>query len=190
MSLSEQHRTTIRRILKVNHAGEYGAIRIYRAQLALSKRFHRDLVPFLTDTLGHEIRHCRLFKQAMPAREGRPCRLMWLWGYRGYVLGLITALMGKKAIMICTAAIERTVHAHLNDQLAFLEGKDHELHALIADIQIEENQHLDYAEARTGTIGISGKLLEQLIVISTEAVIWLSTQGDVSRMKKEIREGA
>jgi len=187
MPLSEQHRITIRRILKVNHAGEYGAIRIYRAQLSVSKRLHQELAPFLSETLSHEIRHCREFTEAMPPRDGRPCRLMWLWGSGGYALGFLTALMGKKAIMICTAAVERTVHEHLNDQLTFLKGKDDELHALIADIQIEENQHLGYAEERTGTLG---KLLEKFIVISTETVIWLSTQGDVSRMKREIRVDA
>lgn len=70
---------TIARILKVNHAGEFGAIRIYRAQLWYAQKTGTDLVPFLTETLAHEIRHCQTFLNAMPERNARPCNAMPLW---------------------------------------------------------------------------------------------------------------
>ena len=177
---------TIARILKVNHAGEYGAIRIYRAQLWLARRLYPDVVPFLEETLGHEIQHCRLFADAMPTRQSRPCRIMALWGNGGLVLGFLTALIGRRGIWVCTAAVEGAVHRHLDDQLHFLKDRDAELHALIASIQEEELAHLHHAEANIGASRPSSDLLITLISAVTDAVIWLSTWGDSTRMAKEL----
>src|SRR4029079_12619982 len=123
-------RLTIARILKVNHAGEHGAIRIYRAQIWVARWLYPDVVAFLEETLAHEVRHCAMFRAAMPARDARPCRIMSLWGNGGFVLGFLTALMGRQGIWICTAAVEAAVHRHLGDQLQFLSERDPELHAL------------------------------------------------------------
>lgn len=183
--MNDRSKTTIQRILKVNHAGEYGAIRIYRSQLLISKLLHKDLVPFLANTLCHEIKHCQKFSGAMPSYNARPCWLMWLWGIGGYALGLLTALMGKNAILICTASVEKTVHAHLNDQIQFLETIDDDLKRLIEDIQKEEIEHLAYAEENVKQ-SILYTPLYKFIALSTDVVIWLSTQGDVTKMKKAI----
>ena len=186
MALTDDQRT-IARILKVNHAGEFGAIRIYRAQLWIAKRWYKGLEPFLSETLSHEVVHCQHFLDAMPGRHARPCHAMSLWGIGGLVLGLVTALMGHNAIMVCTQAVEATVHRHLDEQLHFLTGRDESLRALIATIQIEENDHLNFAAARIRP-SVFNAPLAALIVYSTEAVIWLSTQGAVSRMEKAIRQ--
>jgi ubiquinone biosynthesis monooxygenase Coq7 len=177
---------TIARILKVNHAGEYGAIRIYRAQIAVARRLCPDVVPFLEETLHHEIRHCRLFREAMPERGARPCRVMALWGNGGFVLGFVTALLGRQGIWICTAAVEATVHRHLVDQLHFLAARDPALHALIDDIKDEELGHLDHAETRIAGNRLSARLLRSAIGGITEAVIWLSTWGDSTRMARDL----
>src|SRR6478735_9636919 len=95
---------TIGRILKVNHAGEYGAIRIYAAQLLVAKFLHKNLLPFLQQTLSHERNHCRSFQEAMGKRNVGPCQAMPLWGIGGWFLGFSTALLGKNSIMACTAA--------------------------------------------------------------------------------------
>lgn len=173
--------TTIRRIVKVNHAGEYGAIRIYRAQLWVALRRFPDIVPFLQETLGHEIDHCALFFAAMPARRTRPCRVMSLWGNGGYVLGFVTALLGRKAIWVCTSAVEGTVHKHLNDQLAFLRDKDAELHDLIQSIQEQELGHLHHADSHIVDEGIGYRCQRTLITLSTEVLIALSTWGESLR---------
>src|SRR5215510_8349112 len=131
-------RRTIGRILKVNHAGEYGAIRIYRAQAWVARKLYPDVVDFLQETLQHEIQHCFLFLNAMRERSARPCRVMSLWGNGGLVLGFLTALLGRQGIWICTAAVEATVHKHLDDQLNFLRGRDEDLRSLILSIQEEE----------------------------------------------------
>jgi ubiquinone biosynthesis monooxygenase Coq7 len=91
---------TIARIVKVNHAGEYGAIRIYSAQIAVARRLWPDVVPELSDMLGHERQHCAAFRAAMPDRSARPCRVMPLWSWSGWLLGFLTALTGRQGIWI------------------------------------------------------------------------------------------
>ena len=179
-------RLTIARILKVNHAGEYGAIRIYRAQIWVARRFYPDVVAFLEETLRHEINHCAMFRGAMPERRARPCRATILWGNGGLILGFLTALMGRKGIWICTAAVEGAVHKHLDDQLFFLRDKDPELYSLIDAIQAEELHHLNYAEERIMSRSLWARMLAAFISAATDAVIWLSTWGDSIRMARDL----
>jgi 3-demethoxyubiquinol 3-hydroxylase len=177
---------TIARILKVNHAGEYGASRIYRAQIWIARWQCPDVVPFLQETLAHEVNHCALFRAAMTPRGTRPCRVMSLWGNGGYILGALTALMGRQGIWICTAAVEAAVHRHLEDQLFFLSGRDSKLHDLIKSIQIEELSHLHHAEDTITNKGFPARLLDWAVSKSTDVAIWLSTWGDSTRMKREL----
>ena len=177
---------TIARILKVNHAGEHGAIRIYRAQIWVARRLYPDLLPFLTETIGHEIEHCRLFLAAMPQRRGRPCRFMGFWGSGGLVLGVATALMTRQGIWICTAAIEAAVHRHLDDQLHFVRVRDMELHALIESIRSEELQHLRAAQENIVAHTRWTRFLTAIISWATDIVIWLSTSGDSRKMAREL----
>jgi len=177
-------RLTIARILKVNHAGEYGAIRIYRAQTWIARLIYPDLVAFLEETLGHEVQHCARFREAMPERGARPCRVMSLWGNGGFVLGLLTSLLGRQGIWICTAAVESTVHRHLEDQLHFLRDRDESLRGLILSIQHEEVAHLRHAEQHIVTNALWAKVLHACVSVCTDAVIWLSTWGDSSRMSQ------
>ena len=179
-------RLAIARILKVNHAGEYGAIRIYRAQIWVARRLYPDVVAFLEETLGHEINHCAMFRNAMPTRDARPCRAMVLWGNGGLILGFLTALMGREGIWICTAAVEGAVHKHLDDQLFFLRDKDPELHSLINAIQAEELHHLNYAEERVRSRSLWTRSLSAFISAATDTVIWLSTWGDSTRMARDL----
>jgi len=183
--MDARDRLTIARILKVNHAGEYGAIRIYRAQLWLARRFYPDIVAFLEETLGHEIEHCAMFRNAMLQRNARPCRVMALWSNGGFVLGFLTALMGRKGVWICTAAVEATVHKHLEEQLSFLLHADSELHEIVSAIQEQELMHLTHAEERIGTTSPGSRSLSAFIAKTTDAVIWLSTWGDSARMARE-----
>jgi len=183
-TLSPREALTVARIVRVNHAGEYGAIRIYRAQIAVAARRYPDIVPALADMLVHEKRHCALFFDAMPARHSRPCRVMSLWSHGGALLGRLTALMGRQAIWTCTAAVEAAVHRHLDDQLHFLQDRDPGLRDLILSIRDEELAHLHYAQER---LVARSPVLHGLITFATDAVIWLSTWGDSSRMARDLR---
>ena len=177
---------SINRILKVNHSGEYGAIRIYKAQILAARLFYRDLLPELEAIIQHEVEHCRRFRAAMVPRGGRPCRALWLWSSGGYVLGLLTGLLGRNMIMVCTEAVEEAVHQHMNDQIVFLMQRDPELKDMIAAIREEEMGHLAFAKHRVRHNGFT-RNAARLIMIVTDILIWLSTQGESSRMKRDLR---
>lgn len=185
--ISARDALTIARIVRVNHAGEYGAIRIYTAQIGVSAKRYPDVVPALADMLQHEKKHCAAFFAAMPQRQSRPCRIMSLWSWGGWLLGFATALMGRQAIWVCTAAVEAAVHRHLDDQLAFLSDRDAELHGIIVGIREEELSHLHHAESQITAFGPGGRLLRRLISDLTDALIWLSTWGDSTRMSGDLR---
>jgi 3-demethoxyubiquinol 3-hydroxylase len=177
---------TIARILKVNHAGEHGAIRIYRSQLAIARWRCPDVVLKLEEMLAHEVSHRVRFAEIMPSRHAKPCRMLFLWGIGGRLLGTGTALLGRNAIWACTAAVEEAVHRHLNDQLAFLSNRDQELFALIASIKSEELSHLHHAEKNLTSRGPSVRMLRRLIDAVTEVLIFMSTSGDSVRMSRAL----
>lgn len=176
----------IRRILRVNHAGEHAAIAIYGAQIALARLTCGQLVPWLEETRRHEIKHRQLFRDAMPERSAKPCRLPALWSSGGAILGFGTALLGQTGIMICTAAVERTVHEHLNEQITYLETRDPPLAQIIAAVKIEEDQHLDYAAARHDADRAVAKLVDRFVAMTTEVLIWLATRGDSVRLRRAL----
>jgi 3-demethoxyubiquinol 3-hydroxylase len=177
---------TIARILKVNHAGEHGAIRIYRSQIAIARWRYPEIVPALEDMLAHEISHRARFAEMMPSRRAKPCRMMFLWAIGGRVLGAGTALLGRNGIWACTAAVEEAVHRHMNDQLAFLSGRDQALYALINSIKSEELSHLGHAESSLTSHGPIVQMLRRSIDAITEMLIFLSTSGDSRRMVREL----
>src|SRR5258708_27652844 len=144
--LSPEEALTVARIVRVNHAGEFGAIRIYSAQIIVASKFFPEIVPALATMMGHEKIHCAKFLAAMPERNARPCRVMSFWSWGGWGLGLLTPLMGRQAIWICTAAVQAAVHRHLDDQLHFLDGRDPGLAAIILSIRAEELAHLQHAQ--------------------------------------------
>ncbi len=110
----------------------------------------------------------------------------WSWG--GWWLGLLTALMGRQAIWICTAAVDATVHRHLDDQLHFLNGHDRGLAAIILSIREEELARIQHAEDHIDARGGGARLLRRMITFATEAVIWLSTWGDSTRTARVLRD--
>lgn len=177
---------TLGRIVRVNHAGEFGAIRIYSAQMFVSRLFWTDCIPALSEMLADERRHCTLFRAAMPLRQSRPCRAMYLWSCGGWLLGFVTALLGRRGIWACTAAVEATVHRHLDDQLQFLKDRDTELYQIILSIRDEELAHLQHAEERLLHSSAPLRALRGVISFATDCLIWLSTWGDSSRMARAL----
>lgn len=179
-------RDTIARILRVNHGGEHGAIAIYRAQIATARWRCPELTPFLVETLSHELEHRRRFRDLMAGRNARPCRAMWTWALGGAMLGAFTGLLGRQAVLICTEAVERTVHRHLDDQLAFLGPRDAELSETIRQIGEQEEGHLAHAVAERRPTQALGRALDAVISAATNVLIWLSTQGDSARLAREL----
>ena len=180
-------KTLIRRLLRVDHAGEHGAVAIYSAQLARARGKYPDLVPWLEETLAHEKRHQERFRAAMNERAVTPCGALTIWSVGGAVLGAATAAFGRVGVYVCTAAVERTVHRHLVEQAAYLDQADAPLSALIREILVEEDAHLEYAESRHEPGSLPAQALSGLVSAATEVLIWLSTQGATFQFKHDLK---
>ncbi len=135
---------TPKKILKVNHAGEFGAESIYRAQIMVSKILHKDYVPLLAGFLEDEKKHSEIFWLEIKRRNGVKCKSYWLCGIGGWVMGLISAFLGKKGIMACTWAVESVVTEHLKKQLEYLaEKNDSQAYEAVHSILQDEEHHRD-----------------------------------------------
>ena len=122
----------------------------------------------------------------MKERHVQPCYTMWLWSKGGYLLGLVTGLMGRNMIMVCTEAVEDAVHHHMQDQIRFLNHSNVEIKELIESIQAEELEHLNYAQNLVKHTPIT-RPISTFIKLCTEVLIFLSTQGASLQMKREIK---
>src|SRR5689334_15953096 len=112
------------RVLKVNHAGEHGAVNIYRGQAFTARLRAPTLIPELHEFQAHEERHRALFWAELQ-RRGKPrCGSYHLCGVGGYVLGFATGALGSAAVAATTAAVERVVLRHLTEQMEALRETD------------------------------------------------------------------
>lgn len=180
----------IRRILRVNHAGEHGAVSIYSMQIAWARKHAPDILDWLEETIGHERTHRDLFLSAMPKRAAKPCRMMSVWSIGGTVLGWVTARMGRAGVMACTAAVERTVHQHLIEQQAFLKRHDTELLGIVQTVQQDEDAHLGHAEASLTGGGWLANAIYPVVAAATEFLIFLSTRGDSLKLREAMKASA
>jgi ubiquinone biosynthesis monooxygenase Coq7 len=136
----------IERMIRVDQAGEYGAVRIYAGQIAVMG----DRGPHgaaIREMEAQEVEHRRWFDRLIVERGARPTLLQPAWHVAGFALGAATALMGPDAAMACTAAIETEIDKHYTEQLAALGDEDPELAGLIATARDEEREHRDAALA-------------------------------------------
>jgi ubiquinone biosynthesis monooxygenase Coq7 len=184
---SSDAQRVVKRILRVNHAGEQGAIAIYGAQISRARSRFPDLLPWLEETLGHEKKHRDTFLALMSARAVTPCPVAGIWSVGGAVLGFVTALFGRFGVVVCTAAVERTVHKHLVEQIAYLKGRDDALADNIRQVQVEEDAHLAFAEANHDSRAPSARFLSIAVEVVTEILIWLATRDDSARLGAVLR---
>jgi ubiquinone biosynthesis monooxygenase Coq7 len=161
------------RVMKVDHAGEHGAICIYRAQLRFARWRAPDMVDELRAFLVHERRHRSLFGAELARRGRRRCRSYHLCGLGGFVLGALTGLAGRRAIAATTVAIETVVLRHMHAQVAVLAASDPAAVATLRDVIADEQEHHGLSDRRLAEPGFWPKLIEPIVAASTEAVIWL-----------------
>lgn len=161
------------RIMKVNHAGEHGAVNIYRGQIIAAPLMARSMVGMLTENKSHEERHRSIFLAELERRGRRRCRSYWLCGIGGFILGLITGLLGRKAIAATTVAVESVVLGHLEQQMRALREQDAPAVTAIAAIYDEEKLHHDQHAAHVDSSDVWVRILHPAVSVSTEAVIWL-----------------
>jgi len=162
---------TPKKILKVNHAGEFGAINIYKAQILIGNLLSRDYVPTLQDMMQDEQRHLNIFWEEIQRRDGVRCKSYWLCGLGGWVMGLFSALLGKHGVMACTWAVESVVTEHLKCQLDYLQSKDdQEAFDAVNKILEDEKNHRDFGEKQGGTRALYAPL-RFCISLFTESTI-------------------
>ncbi|MFN4297135.1 MAG: demethoxyubiquinone hydroxylase family protein [Brevundimonas sp.] len=179
----------IRRILRVNHAGEHGAVSIYQAQLRRLKA-NDEVSGWLNETLDHERRHRTAFLEAMPQRGVKPCRALVIWKSGGSLLGWLSSAFGSVGVLVCTQAVEETVHRHLLEQISFLDRADPELADVVRDILKEEVDHLVYARDRLPQRSLILRMARTLVSVATEALIAISTRGDSFRLRHDLKTAA
>jgi ubiquinone biosynthesis monooxygenase Coq7 len=160
------------RVLKVNHAGEHGAVNIYRGQRLACAWRDEKLQRELEEFRAHEERHRAIFAAELERRGVRRCRGYWLCGLGGFLLGVTTGLCGRASIAAVTVAVERVVLRHLEVQLRELDGVDPAAHAAVAAIIDDERNHHDRAaqEPRQGIFW--PRVIRPTVSAVTELVIW------------------
>ena len=127
-------------MLRVDQAGEYGAMRIYAGQLAVLGNRH-PAAREITRMRDGEARHLATFDRMIAQRRVRPTVLQPFWHVAGFALGAATALLGPKAAMACTVAVETEIDRHYGEQLEALANNDPELTGHIADFRADEQEH-------------------------------------------------
>lgn len=163
----------LHRMLRVDHAGEYGAVRIYAGQRAVLGDDH-PMTPTIDHMAEQEDRHLDTFNKILVERRVRPTALAPLWHVAGYALGAGTALLGEKAAMACTAAVEEVIDEHYESQLEALEAEDPKLADTVREFQAEEVEHRDIALQHGAEDTPGYALLSSAIKTGCRAAIWLS----------------
>ena len=167
-------REELERILRVDHAGEYGATRIYAGQLAVLGASR--VGPAIRHMAAQEDRHLATFERLLPERQVRPTALAPLWHVAGFALGAATALLGERAAMACTVAVEEVIDEHYAAQAAALGDREPALKAVIEEFRREELEHRDEGLAHGATEAPAYELLSATIKAGSRLAIWLSTR--------------
>lgn len=165
----------IKRMIRVDHAGEFGAARIYDGQLAIFGENH-PITPKIKHMADQEQAHLEAFDTLVNERGVRPTVLGPVWNVAGFALGAATALMGEKAAMACTAAVEEVIEDHYEKQRQKLNhwGVEKTLEKTIAQFQADEVEHRNTAYDCGAKETPGYKFLSETIKAGCRTAIWLS----------------
>jgi len=159
-------------MIRVDHAGEYGAVRIYEGQLAVLKgRASADTIRHMAEQEQH---HLKTFDRLVNERRVRPTALEPVWRIAGFALGAATAALGEKAAFACTAAVEEVIDEHYASQIQALKDRDPALTSTVQDFRVEEVAHRDTALAQGAEQAPGYKLLSEAIKTGCRIAIKLS----------------
>ena len=172
-SKSTTDKTILEEIIRVDHAGEYGATRIYDGQIAV---FGKDSK--IGKTIQHmadqEQEHIEKFNELLIEKRVRPTALLPVWNIAGFALGAGTALMGEKAAMACTVAVEKVIGEHYREQQNLLEDDEKELKKTIAKFEKDELEHHDIGLEHDAENAPGYKVMTKVIEIGCKAAIAIS----------------
>ncbi|PNS19079.1 5-demethoxyubiquinone hydroxylase, mitochondrial [Sphaceloma murrayae] len=186
--LTPEQRKFLDSALRVNHAGELAAVRIYNAQIPPVVKAHPHLRPLMKHMYDQEAGHFKKFNELLAKHRIRPTVMYPVWQVAATALGWTTAVMGREAAMACTEAVETEIGEHYNGQVREILGwiKDmeergeepgEELTELITDIRRirdEELEHLDHAVEHDAKEAQPYELLTNVIRGGCRAAIWVS----------------
>jgi ubiquinone biosynthesis monooxygenase Coq7 len=164
----------IARMLRVDHAGEYGATRIYQGQLDVLGRGRA--AGTIRQMAEAEKRHLARFEILLRDRRVRPTLLYPLWSVAGYALGAATALLGERAAMACTVAVEEVIDEHYRAQAERIGDEDPALRETILSFRDDEIAHRDMALAQGAEDTASYDLITAVVKTGSQIAIWLSTR--------------
>jgi ubiquinone biosynthesis monooxygenase Coq7 len=168
-------RDDVEAMIRVDHAGEYGAVRIYEGQLAVldARGGSTKAAAIIRKMAEQEQHHLKTFDALVNARRVRPTALEPVWRVAGFALGAATALMGEKAAMACTAAVEDVIDEHYAQQVERLDH-DPELQATVQEFRAEEIEHKNEALAQGAEQAAGYTLLSETIKAGCRLAILLS----------------
>jgi len=164
----------IERIIRVDHAGEFGAVRIYAGQLAVLG--NTDAGPVIRAMASQERHHLETFDRLIAERRVRPTMLSPLWHMTGYALGAATALLGPRAAMACTVAVEEVIDEHYASQTEQLGEDEAALRETLDEFRGDEIEHRDTALEHDAQSAPAYELLTGAIKAGSRLAIWLSTR--------------
>lgn len=173
----QSDRAYLERLVRVNHAGEYGAQRIYAGQIAVLG--DTEVGEELRHMAAQEDEHLAAFNAMMTEERVRPTALQPIWHVAGFLLGAGTALLGREAAMACTVAVEEVIVEHYQNQIDTLAkrpmGKQRpELVKLIKKFRDEEAEHRDIGFDNDAEAAPGYPHLRRLIRKASKTAIWLS----------------
>ena len=163
-------------IIRVNHAGERGAIKIYEGQLLALGTIKQDknLRKIIEEMKEQEKEHLEYFEKEIQKRKMKPTYLLPLWDLMGISLGFGTALLGKKAAMLCTASVEEVIEDHYENQLRKIGEDEKELKEKIEKFKGDEMNHKNTAyEAGASKIGLYS-IMDKIIRTGSKIAITIS----------------
>jgi ubiquinone biosynthesis monooxygenase Coq7 len=168
-----QTRARMAEMLRVDHAGEFAAVHIYRAQRAVleGRKGKAAIAADLTEMEGHEAVHLARFEALLTENRVRPTAMIPLWKLAATALGAGTALISEKAAHACTEAVESVIEKHYADQIEEVRERDPELAAELTKFREEELAHHDHAIEHGSREAPSYRLLSSVIKVGCKAAI-------------------
>ena len=174
--MEKTNKKTLEEIIRVDHAGERGAIKIYEGQLLALKTIKQDenLLNIIEEMKEQEKEHLEYFEKEIRKRKIKPTSLLPLWDIMSVALGFGSALLGKKATMLCTASVEEVIDEHYNNQLKKLGNDEKDLKKKIEKFKEDEANHKNMAyEAGATNKGVYS-IMDKVIKTGSKIAITIS----------------
>ena len=174
--MKKTNKKKLEEFIRVDHAGERGAIKIYEGQLlALETLINdEDLKKIITEMKKHEEEHSNFFENEIEKRNIKPTKLLPLWDLLGLGLGFGSTILGKKAAMLCTASVEEVIDEHYKNQIDQIEIDERELRNKIIKFRQDELDHKDIAYEEGATKKGFYSIMDKIIKTGSKIAIKIS----------------